>query len=105
MRASTPPGTPLVLSGTLATAQVVLLCARVRDLLADDPRDVVICDVSAVAVNVEAVDALARLELVARRAGGRIRLLGASPELGELVALCGLTGVLLASAAPGRPAT
>lgn len=97
MRASKPPGRPLALSGTLAPAQVRLLCRQLRDLLADGSRDVVECDVTAIAVNLEAVDALARLQLAARRAGGQISLFGVSPELSRLVALCGLKTVLFAS--------
>jgi ABC-type transporter Mla MlaB component len=37
------------------------------------------------------IDGLARLALEERRAGRRIRLVGASPALAELVALSGLT--------------
>lgn len=37
-----------------------------------------------------AVDVLARLQLAARRAGGRIRLVAVSPELAELLDLAGL---------------
>jgi ABC-type transporter Mla MlaB component len=40
------------------------------------------------------IDGLARLALAERRAGRRIRLVGASPALVELVALSGLTRVL-----------
>jgi ABC-type transporter Mla MlaB component len=48
------------------------------------------------------VDRLARCALEARRQGHRIRLVGASPELIELLALSGLTRVI--PAAPGREA-
>jgi anti-anti-sigma regulatory factor len=41
------------------------------------------------------VDALARLQLAARRHGCRVRLANASPELRELVAFMGLEKVLL----------
>jgi hypothetical protein len=40
------------------------------------------------------VDALARLQLAARRHGCRVRLRRASRELGELVAFMGLEDVL-----------
>ena len=43
------------------------------------------------------VDRLARCALAARRRGRRIRLVGASPELVELVALSGLTRVIPAA--------
>ena len=55
-----------------------------------------------------AVDALARLQLEARRRGGQARVRGASSELQELLAFCGLSFVLgadpAASARPPRPA-
>jgi len=41
-----------------------------------------------------AVDALARLQLAARRLGCQVRLRGTSPELRELVVFMGLRDVL-----------
>ena len=49
------------------------------------------------------VDRLARCALAARRRGRRIRLVGASPELVELVALSGLTRVIPAAPERGDP--
>jgi anti-anti-sigma regulatory factor len=40
------------------------------------------------------LDALARLQLTARRHGCEIRLVGVSPELRELIAFAGLEAVL-----------
>ncbi len=40
------------------------------------------------------IDALARLQLMARRRGGSIRLCGACPELVELLSLAGLQEVI-----------
>jgi ABC-type transporter Mla MlaB component len=54
----------------------------------------VLCDVSSVPADAGAVDLLARLQLAARRHGGEIRLSGASNALRELIAFCGLAGVL-----------
>jgi hypothetical protein len=54
----------------------------------------VLCDVRSLPANAAAVDLLARLQLAARRHGGEIRLSGASKPLRELIALCGLAGVL-----------
>jgi ABC-type transporter Mla MlaB component len=52
----------------------------------------VICDVGAlVDADAVAVDALAHLQLTARRRGATIRLRHASPELCELVAFMGLS--------------
>ena len=51
-------------------------------------------DVSALAPDAVTVDALARLQLAARRVGRRIRLRDASDELVELITFCGLRDVL-----------
>jgi ABC-type transporter Mla MlaB component len=52
-------------------------------------------DLNALAyVDVGTVDALARLQLTARRSGAFVRLRNASPELLELVDLMGLKDVL-----------
>jgi hypothetical protein len=93
-----PPGRSLILSGPIAAAEVPLLCDRLADLLAHpaDPAGTpLVCDVSQIVVNLEAVDVLTRLQLTARRLGGCIALRGAAPGLVELVELCGLAGVLL----------
>lgn len=55
-------------------------------------------DVTGVASDAVAVDALARLQLAARRNGWRIALRGADRELSELIVLIGLTGVFLSPA-------
>jgi anti-anti-sigma regulatory factor len=70
--------------------------------LADDLRashlvhgDPLVCDVRWLsAPDCATVDALARLQLTARRRGQRICLRNASRELVELLALAGLCGVL-----------
>jgi len=52
---------------------------------------VFVCDVGAlVEPDVAAVDALARLQLAARRSGCRITLQGVAPEMGDLLELMGL---------------
>jgi ABC-type transporter Mla MlaB component len=55
---------------------------------------VVRCDVTGVEPDAVCVDALARLQLAARRRGCWVRLENASPHLLELVNLMGLTHVL-----------
>jgi anti-anti-sigma regulatory factor len=49
------------------------------------------------------IDLIARLQLVARRAGCELRLSGASPELRELIGLSGLDPALLRVEARGQP--
>ena len=60
------------------------------------------CDVRDLPPDVLTIDALARLQLCARRAGREVTLQGASLELVELLELCGLTGVLRVEAG-GQP--
>ena len=54
----------------------------------------IVCDVGAVVPDGVAVDALARLQLAARRLGFEVRLRHASRELQELLAFAGLNEVL-----------
>ena len=58
------------------------------------PREIVICDVRRVEPDAASVDALARLQLAARRKGCLVRLRNASVELLELVSFMGLADVL-----------
>ena len=55
---------------------------------------VVFYDVRGVTADAATVDALARLQLAARRHQCQVRLRGASPELRELVTFMGLRDVL-----------
>ena len=59
-----------------------------------------VCDVRALASDALAIDALARLQLAARRIGLEIKVRNASAELRGLVELVGLTEVLRVE--PGR---
>jgi ABC-type transporter Mla MlaB component len=61
---------------------------------ANAPPMIVICDVREVRADAAAVDTLARLQLVAKRTGCRMRLRNASAELVALVAFMGLADVL-----------
>jgi ABC-type transporter Mla MlaB component len=70
------------------------LCDRVCALFAQSDAAVALCDVGGVDVDAVTVDALARLQLGARRHGCVVRLRGASRELIELVAFMGLDNVL-----------
>jgi ABC-type transporter Mla MlaB component len=70
--------------------------APVRHVPASSDRGPIrlVCDVARVEPDAVTVDALARLQLAARRHGCRVLLRGASPELLELVELIGLTDIL-----------
>jgi hypothetical protein len=58
----------------------------------------VVCEVGALAPDAVTIDAMARLQLVARRLGQRVVLRGASSELVELLELFGLSHVLCVEA-------
>ena len=70
------------------------LCDRVCALLCASPAAVALCDVRGVEPDAVTVEALARLQLAARRTGCRVRLRNASSELLELVTFMGLSEVL-----------
>lgn len=87
---STKPAV-LVLPGLVTRDEVPRLCEAVRALLGTTGAGVVVCDVAGLGPpGLTAVDALARMELAARRAGGRIRLAGPDPALRALLDLVGL---------------
>jgi ABC-type transporter Mla MlaB component len=74
---------------------VAALCERTRRLLEHGDAEVVVCDLDAlVELDAVAVEALARLQLTARRLGRSIELRHASGGLQELLAFIGLEGVL-----------
>jgi ABC-type transporter Mla MlaB component len=62
--------------------------------MTEEPRPIVLCDVTGAAADVVLVGALARMALTARRAGCQLRLHGASQELRALVELMGLAELL-----------
>ena len=55
---------------------------------------ILVCEVAALAPVAVTIDAMARLQLVARRLGHEVVLRGASSELLELLELFGLSAVL-----------
>jgi ABC-type transporter Mla MlaB component len=93
-----PPGSStilLVLSGPILRADLTGLCERVQILLESSNADLAICDVEGIAdPDVVTVDALARLQLIARRLGCEIRVLHADGELRDLLTLTGLSEVV-----------
>ena len=72
-----------------------MLCERVHYFLDTGDAETVICDVSGVVdPDTVAVDALARLQLTARRLGYQIKLRSACHDLQDLLALTGLRDVV-----------
>ena len=80
--------------GPIARADLPGLCERICALLSQSGTSVALCDVTGVDPDAVTVDALARLQLAARRKRCQLRLRHASDELLELVDFMGLTDVL-----------
>ena len=80
--------------GPIAHDDLPGLCERVCALLAAGGARVVLCEVGGIEPDAVTVDALARLQLAARRYGCQVRLRNASDELRELLAFMGLRDVL-----------
>jgi ABC-type transporter Mla MlaB component len=94
MGRAAPETIAFAVHGPIARADLAGLCARVCNLFERNQGAVVLCDVAGVEPDAVTVDALARLQLAARRHGYRVRLRHASAELLELVAFMGLRDVL-----------
>ncbi len=94
MVTSGPHTVDFSIRGPIAGADLPGLCKRVCALLERSGAGVVLCDVTGIEPDAVTVDALARLQLAARRHGCQVRLRYASDELLELVDFMGLTDVL-----------
>ena len=81
------------ISGPITRGDLPGLCDRVCGILASGSAQVANCNVSGVRPDAATVDALARLQLAARRHGCSVQLHNASCELLELVDFMGLTDV------------
>lgn len=98
------PGTlVVVVDGRVDAARVHTLVGWVRGLLDGGGPTQIVCDVARVTpADADAVDALARLALMARRRGVRLWVRDPSPELCELFELVGLTRILPVWRSDGR---
>jgi len=94
MGSSAPPTAAFSIRGPITRADLPGLCDRVCTLLGESGAGVVLCDVHGVEPDCVTVDALARLQLAARRYACQVRLRHASDELVELIAFMGLADVL-----------
>jgi ABC-type transporter Mla MlaB component len=94
MAAPAEPTVAFVIRGPISRADLPGLSDRVCGVLAENRAAVLRCEVNGVEADAVTVDALARLQLAARRHGCRIRLCGASDGLLALVAFMGLEDVL-----------
>ena len=89
-----PPVFAFAVYGPIVRDDLTGLCARIGGLLRASGADVAHCDVAGVPPDAVTVDALARLQLAARRFGCRIHLQNASHDLLDLVGFMGLRDVL-----------
>jgi ABC-type transporter Mla MlaB component len=94
MAASAPQTIAFAVGGPITRADLPGLCERVCALLERSAATVVLCDVSGVEPDAVTVEALARLQLAARRYGCQVRLRNASDALLDLVGFMGLADVL-----------
>jgi ABC-type transporter Mla MlaB component len=84
-----------VVRGPIKRVDLQGLGKRFRDSLCASETPEIECDIdSLVGPDVEAVDALARLQLLGQQAGRHIRVRGASAELRELLEFFGLNDVV-----------
>jgi ABC-type transporter Mla MlaB component len=95
MGAPLPPPGPrtvvLMVDAPITASSVSALCGRLDEILQGTEVELVACDVGALTrLDAGVVDAIARLQLTARRLGRSIRLRHASSELRQLLDLCGL---------------
>jgi len=94
MASSTPSTIRFAIWGPIERDDVPGLSDRVCGLLRHSGATLALCDVTGVGADAVTVDALARLQLAARRHQCLIRLRGASQELSGLIAFMGLEDVL-----------
>jgi ABC-type transporter Mla MlaB component len=94
MTTTGPRAIAFTIHGPIARDDLPGLCDRVCALLQSARPEVAYCEVEGVEPDAVTVDALARLQLAARRCSCQVRLRGASDELRALVAFMGLDDVL-----------
>jgi hypothetical protein len=96
LRPPSEPGTLVVsVSGCVAPEDIAPMCRRAHALLQSTDARRLVWDVRSLGdPDAVTVDALARLQLTARRLGHRGLLRHASPRLSELLAMVGLCDVL-----------
>jgi ABC-type transporter Mla MlaB component len=94
MPASPSSTVAFAVRGPIARSDLDGLCDRVCAVLCESRAEVAFCDVAGLGPDAVTVEALARLQLGARRLGCQVRLQQASSELLQLVAFMGLTEVL-----------
>jgi ABC-type transporter Mla MlaB component len=94
MATAAPRTVAFAIGGPIARSDLPGLCERACALLSQSGASVVFCDVRGVEPDAVTVDALARLQVAARRHECQVRLRQASDELLDLLSFMGLRDVL-----------
>jgi len=94
MQSARPTTVVFAVAGPIARADLPAICGDVAALLDATGADVALCDVRGLPADAAAVDALARIQLAARRMGRQVVLRHAADDLRDLLAFVGLSGVL-----------
>jgi ABC-type transporter Mla MlaB component len=94
MASPAPQTIAFAVRGPIAPGDLAGLCDRICALFGETRPQVAFCDVTGVEPDAVTVDALARLQLAARRTGCQVRLRNASTDLRELLRFMGLENVL-----------
>jgi ABC-type transporter Mla MlaB component len=90
-----PRALSFTVRGPITRADLCGLTHRLRRSLTAKKPDVVICDLAvSITPETETVDALARLQLTARRSGAKLTIQDASDQLRELLEFVGLDDVV-----------
>ena len=84
----------IMIDGPVRPEDVPAVCAAIKARLEHGQASIVVFDASSLAPEASSVDLLARLTLVARRAGLASRIANTSAELRALVHFVGLAAVL-----------
>ena len=95
MTTAEPRAIAFTIHGPIERADLPGLRDRVCALLQRARPEVAYCEVGGIDPDAVTVDALARLQLAAKRRACQIRLRGASDELRALVAFMGLADVIV----------
>ncbi len=101
-RAGSPTTGMLVLASPCVHGDVARLVERLAAVILTCDAPTIACDAHDLPASLVSVEALARLQLAARRRDRRIRLDRVSPELQRLLELVGLAGVVSVAAAADR---
>src|SRR6478735_9286017 len=94
MPSARPTTVVFAVAGPIARADLPAICGGVAALLETTGADVALCDVAGLAADAVAVDALARIQLAARRMGREVVLRHVADELRDLLAFVGLAFAL-----------